>query len=188
MDNFDSNTYWEKRYFEDGTSGAGSYGIDAISKSKYINELIDKCNISTINDYGHGDGNQLRYITGFKRYTGYDVSTTARRKCRSMFNNPNYSFIDHPSKFEEADLALSLDVLYHLVDWDVYEDYMKRLFSIGKFVLIYSCDIEQVEPRNAHCRTRVFTPYVKAHFPSFELVDVNNVLHDSIAMYLYKKK
>ena len=38
-----------------------------------------------------------------------------------------------------ADLAISLDVVYHLIEDQVFEAYMKHLFAAGKrYVVVYS--------------------------------------------------
>ena len=116
MKNLDHIKYWEGRYSSGGNSGEGSYHKDAEAKANYINNVITQYNIKTINDFGHGDGNQLTYFSDFNKYYGYDVSSTARARCISQFTDVNkYQFIDHPSKFIKSDLALSLDVIYHII-------------------------------------------------------------------------
>ena len=67
-------------------------------------------------------------------------------------------------------MALSLDVIFHLVEDDVFENYMHNLFmSSAKHVCIYSSDIDN---RIAtHVRERRFTEYVKKAFPEWELVE-----------------
>lgn len=186
MNNFNHIKHWENRYNSGGNSGAGSYGKDAEAKAKYINNIITQYNIKTINDFGHGDGNQLTYFSRFTHYCGYDVSPTVRAKCISQFTDINkYKFIDHPDKFIKSDLALSLDVIYHIIDLEAYEKYLNTLFSIGKYILIYAVDDNvQGDP---HYKARKFTPYIQTQFPNFELIDTQNVIHNHVAMYLYKE-
>lgn len=184
--NFNSPLYWENRYSQRWNSGAGSYGEDAHSKSNYINDVIKKYNLKTINDYGHGDGNQLTYIKGFDKYYGYDVSKTIRDICINRYKGEdNYRFIDTPSKFIKADLSMSLDVLYHIIEEKLYVEYLKTLFSIGEYVLIYAVD-DNVSGA-PHYKAREFTPYIKKTFPNFKLIETKNVIHDHVAMYLYKE-
>jgi|TARA_B110000908_G_C10250047_1_gene451410 hypothetical protein len=184
---FDSQKYWETRYKNKGNSGDGSYGKDANLKSNYINQIIKKYNIKTINDYGHGDGNQLSLINGFETYYGYDVSETIRNLCISKFKDrKKYTFIDEPSKFIKCDLSMSLDVIYHIVEEDIYYSYLKTLFNIGNYVLIYGVDSDK--SNMSHYKARKFTQYVTNTFPNFELIETNNILHKHVAMYLYKSK
>lgn len=183
--NFSSPLYWENRYANGGNSGDGSYSQDAEAKSSYINNLIKKYDLKTINDYGHGDGNQLTYIKGFNAYYGYDVSKTARNKCISKFKDNKYTFIDDPSNFPKSDLVMSLDVIYHIIEDNLYKNYLKTLFSIGKYVLIYAVD-NNVKGA-PHYQAREFTPYIRKNFPNFKLIETQNILRDHVAMYLYKE-
>lgn len=183
---FDSKEYWEERYSKGGNSGQGSYGSSANLKASVINTIIDKHTISTINDYGHGDGNNIALLKGYKQYTGYDVSKSARDRCILKFEkDTSKTFIHTKEQFKKADLALSLDVLYHLVEPDVYEDYLKSLFSKSTFVLIYAQDFDG--DVSLHCRSRKFTTYIKNTFPDYTHIDTIDGSHDKVKFYLYKK-
>lgn len=74
---------------------------------------------------------------------------------------------------ERADLALSLDVIFHLVEDSVFESYMRRLFgSADRFVIIYSSDTdEQLQQSTPHIRHREFTKWVRENVPGWRLVD-----------------
>ena len=68
----------------------------------------------------------------------------------------------------EFDLALSLDVIYHLVEDDVYENYMAQLFQASqRFVIIYSSNSDSVTtPTHVHhVRHREFTRWVAEERP-----------------------
>lgn len=186
MAEFNSKQYWEDRYYKGGNSGNGSYGVSADLKSTYINSIIKKYNIQTINDLGHGDGNQIGLLKGFKQYTGYDVSSSARERCISQYkDNRRYTFIDSLSQFKPSDLVMSLDVLYHLTEYEVFEAYLKDLFSLGEYVLIYAQDIEV--QGDSHVVSRRFTPYIERVYDNFSLVDISEGTHDKVKFYLYKK-
>lgn len=44
----------------------------------------------------------------------------------------------------KGDLALSLDVIYHLIEDEIFEKYMKDVFRAStKYVIIYSTDFEK---------------------------------------------
>jgi protein O-GlcNAc transferase len=172
---FDSDRYWENRYKNKGTSGDGSYGDKAEFKGQFLSQFIKDPthSIKTIIDYGVGDGNQLKYIdTTGKKYLGLDVSATAVQKCRELYKN------DHSKTFMEvkafswsapADLAISSDVIFHLVDDTVYQQYMKNLFAMSsKYVIIHAVDNDHKQA--VHVLFRKFTPYVAQHFPEWTLI------------------
>ena len=60
----------------------------------------------------------------------------------SFFLYDGACFTDRAGVFT-ADLALSLDVIYHLTEDTVFEAYMRHLFAAGsRFVIIYATDRE----------------------------------------------
>lgn len=183
---FNSKEYWENRYKNNETSGDGSYKDSARVKADYINTLIKKYNIKKINDLGHGDGNQISLINGFDLYTGYDVSTTVRKKCIEKFeSNPSYIFIDDIKKFVHGDLAMSLDVIYHIIEENIYKEYLETLFSLGNFILIYTVN-ENLSP-SPHVLFRKFTPYIEDTFTNFRLIDSTPGFYGDVKFFLYKK-
>lgn len=171
---FTSSKYWESRYLDGGTSGAGSYGRQAQFKADILNKFVTEKQISEVIEFGFGDGNQLTFAN-YPRYIGYDVSVTAVENCRAKFSgNTRWSFY-HVSEFhnESADLTLSLDVIYHLIEDAVYDDYMRKLFRAStKFVVIYSSDTDDNSDNSAiHVRHRKFTRWVDRNEPSWSLLD-----------------
>ena len=88
-------------------------------------------------------------------------------------------FETYQKKFS-AELVLSLDVIYHLVEDDVYCKYLTNVFSSAKkFVVIYSTN-EEVPGilHSRHVRHRNFTRHIEEWFPAWELKDTlkNNQL------------
>ena len=73
---------------------------------------------------------------------------------------------------QTADLTLSLDVIYHLVEDDVYENYMRLLFSASnRYVVIYSSDLEDTRGRDGnHIRHRKLTKWIQANIQTWNLV------------------
>ena len=119
---FDSKAYWENRYATGGNSGCGSYNKLAEFKAGVINEFIRDNNITSIIDYGVGDGNQLKLIdTRDLQYTGIDVSSTVIEKCIDVFKgDPTKKFsLDDSTSNLTADLTMSCDVLYHLIENEI---------------------------------------------------------------------
>ncbi len=158
-----SESYWIERYNAGGNSGDGSYNKLAEFKAEIINEFVLQKNIRTITEYGCGDGNQLE-LAEYPSYTGFDVSHKAVSICREIFINDvtkTFKMIDDYND-ETAELTLSLDVIYHLIEDEVFSNYMDRLFdSSNRFVIIYASDTD-VNPggQAAHVKHRNFTEWV----------------------------
>lgn len=159
-----STKYWQNRYLNGGNSGSGSYNNLAQFKAEVINKFVIDNKVNTVIEWGCGDGNQL-LLAEYPHYIGLDVSNDAIKLCTGLFKNDvNKSFIcieEGDFVFvEKADLTLSLDVIFHLIEDDVYETYMRRLFaSSNKFVCIYSCDDED-QHFAKHVRHRKFTDWI----------------------------
>jgi hypothetical protein len=155
---------------EDGTSGRGSYGHLADFKAEVINDIVNRHDVSSVIELGCGDGNQLSLLD-VPRYLGLDVSPTAVRRCAVRFaGDATKSFVRYdPAAFVDragylrADLAMSIDVLYHLVEDDVWELHLRHLFGAAeRLVLIYAVDEQHGRP-DAHVRHRPFTPWIEAN-------------------------
>ena len=172
---FSSAKYWEKRYSIGGNSGPGSYGHLANFKALTLNKFVDENNITSVIEFGCGDGNQLT-LANYLRYTGYDVSTVALEICKQKFNHDPSKFFFHISEHDnqKADLAISLDVIFHLTEDNIYEDYMHRLFSSAlRFVVIYSSNQdESIKPESAHVRHRYFSAWIDNHYPQWKLLNI----------------
>ncbi|RYZ62585.1 MAG: hypothetical protein EOO14_01885 [Chitinophagaceae bacterium] len=169
----DAAAYWENRYQKGGNSGVGSYAHLAAYKADVINRFVREKGIRTVIEFGTGDGNQLLFFD-LPFYSGYDVSKTAIANCRQQYkNDPSKQFALMDSYGgEQADLSLSLDVIYHLTEDPVYDQYMATLFSSSKkYVLIYSnnTDDNSYPGKAAHVKNRRFTDWVEKHAPLFRL-------------------
>ena len=76
--------YWEERYQNSGTSGAGSYGRLAKFKADVINSFVRENKIGSVIEFGCGDGHQLS-LAFYPQYVGLDVSPTAIKMCKEKF-------------------------------------------------------------------------------------------------------
>lgn len=158
-----SGAYWERRYSKGRTSGAGSYGALAQYKAEVINQLVKSEGINSVIEFGCGDGNQL-LLSHYPQYLGVDVSTTAIELCRKKFrHDPDKDFVklaDYSG--EKADLALSVDVVFHLVEDAVFEHHMSQVFkAANRFVVIYSSNTDRQAADSAvHVRNRRFTDWI----------------------------
>ena len=198
-----SSTYWEKRYCDGYTSGTGSYNKLAEYKAKVINDFIKEKEIHSIIDFGFGDGNQLSYFNlDNVRYSGYDVSEKALNICRDKYqyrDNMTFDLIKNYDR-KTAELVMSLDVIYHLVEDRVFDDYMKKLFYASlKYVIIYSSNDEHVQTWTpTHVKHRRFSDWIEANAKEFRLIyhennqypyDDNDQENTTFAeFYIYEKE
>jgi SAM-dependent methyltransferase len=162
-----SSDYWEKRYAKGGNSGVGSYGRLAHFKAEFLNDFVEQHRINSVIEYGCGDGSQLK-LARYPSYAGIDVSPKAVEICRALFATDRSKRFFHTDAVKTpmvADLALSLDVVYHLVEDSAFESYMHKLFdSAQRFVIIYSSNLHDAEPTR-HVRHRRFTSWVEQYKP-----------------------
>lgn len=177
-----SGRYWDARYEQGGTSGDGSYGDLAAFKAEVLNGFVAEHGVQSVIELGCGDGNQLT-LARYPRYVGLDVSPQAIQRCiaafasdttKSFFLYDPHCFHD-AAKVLQADCALSLDVIYHLVEDDVYERYLAHLFGAARrWVIVYSSDRDASGPLAlrdaAHVRHRHVTADVTARFPAFRQI------------------
>jgi hypothetical protein len=169
-----SAEYWEKRYSTGGDSGAGSYTFLAEFKADVLNKFVSTHHVQTVIEFGCGDGNQLT-LANYPSYLGFDVSATALSQCRKRFpSDPQKSF-RLMSEFagETADLALSLDVIYHLVEDAVFAQYMQTLFqSANRYVIIYASDTDDNRGyEGTHVKHRKFTQWIQQNAPAWKLLE-----------------
>ena len=167
-----SDSYWEQRYKNGGTSGAGSYGRLAKYKAEVLNAFVKERGVKSVIEFGSGDGNQL-ILAEYPKYTGVDVAETAVRACRARFAGQDEKTFMSVAEYDgsRAELALSLDVIYHLVEDAVFEQYIRALFDAAvRFVIIYASNKDE-QPVEKHVRHRKFTDWVSKNRTDFRLID-----------------
>ncbi|MBT8288947.1 MAG: class I SAM-dependent methyltransferase [Bacteroidia bacterium] len=160
-----SQDYWERRYIKNKNSGAGSYGRLADFKAELINDFVATHNIYKVIELGCGDGNQLQ-LAEYPQYIGFDVSKKAIDLCWEMFaddDTKQFFLMDEDARLnEKADLSISLDVIYHLIEDEVFENYMNRLFNCSnRYVIIYSSNYDGFLAK--HVMSRKFTDWITEH-------------------------
>ncbi len=181
-----SASYWENRYIRGGDSGDGSYGELAKFKAEVLNGLVEERAIETVIEFGCGDGNQLM-LARYPQYLGLDISRRAIDICQDIFCNESQKSFRLMQDYagETADVALSLDVLYHLVEDDVFDHYMRTLFGAGqRMVIIYASNTDvQESPQPPHVRHRQFTHWVEANKPQWSLIRVidNRIPYNAVS-------
>jgi SAM-dependent methyltransferase len=175
-----SGPYWERHYARGGHSGEGSGGRLAEFKAEVLNGLVAAHDIGSVIEFGCGDGRQLA-LARYPRYLGLDVSpTTLRRTAASFADDPTKGFLCYdptafadPAGYLTAELALSLDVIYHLVEDEVYERHLRHVFGAGsRLVVLFTSDADRLPgtPRSApHVRHRPVVRDVAERFTRWRL-------------------
>lgn len=141
---FDTEGYWEKRYSEGGNSGSGSRGRLAQFEADFLSEFVDTFGVKSVIEFGCGDG-YIAAMASFPKYLGLDISQSVIDTCNQRFagdETKKFDVYDSESfleKGDKAELALSLDVIFHLSNESDYESHLRDLFkSAEKYVIIYS--------------------------------------------------
>ncbi len=169
-----SSQYWHDRYEAGKNSGVGSYGLFAKFKADVLNDFVKKNDINTVIEFGCGDGNQL-HLAHYKQYTGFDISEKALELCHLQFSaDSSKKFkLMHEYRQEKYELSLSLDVIYHLVENEVFASYMTNLFAAAtRHVIIYSSNHDDVAPSDSkHVRHREFTKWIDKNITGWKMTD-----------------
>lgn len=193
-----SSHYWQQRYERGETSGPGSYGRFADYKAEVLNTFVAGNGVVRVAEFGCGDGNQLKKFT-FAQYLGVDVSAAAVEKCRAMYgDDPTKKFLVHTgADAVEAirrfgpELAISLDVIYHLVEDPVFEEHIASLFAVSsRYVIVYSTNFDR-RYDSLHQVDRKFTDYIDQRITGWRLREVLANPHKGVEtqsdFYVYEK-
>jgi SAM-dependent methyltransferase len=183
---FDPITYWQERY-EHGKrgSGAGSRGEAAQAKAAYVNRLVRRGHLRRVIDWGCGDGVVAAMIRA-PEYVGLDVSAAALDSCRHTAAGRGRSWVlfDGWTKppIARGDLALSLDVLFHLTDDDLYRRHLELVFGSARFVCISAAN--RNETGAPHVRHRAFLEDIPA---GWRVID-RPADPNAIGLYLLRRR
>ena len=146
-------------------------------KAGEVNRIVAVNGIRSVVEFGCGDGYQLGMFS-IPHYIGLDVSSNALRRCiKEEGSDPGKSFFKYDQscwsdklRVMHADMALSMDVVFHLVEDEVFERYMTDLFAAGdRYVLIYSTDGPGAKREPRFTRHRNFTDWVTVHANGWRL-------------------
>lgn len=153
-----SDQYWKERYQRGGNSGEGSYGPLARYKATFINDFSRRQRVESAIELGCGDGNQAAMLN-ISRYIGVDISQDCVDWARANLAKPDWQFETVDDYFalarDPVELGLSLDVIYHLVEDEVYHGYLRNLArSASRYLLIYTSNLNHFDPRVPHIRHR----------------------------------
>jgi hypothetical protein len=93
------------------------------------------------------------------------------QKGKSFFLYDSSCFVDHADLFK-AELALSLDVVYHLVENSIFETYMMHLFDAANhYVVVYATN-GSIRDDAPHVRHRCFSSWVDKNRSEWRLNEV----------------
>ena len=159
-----SSSYWERRYARGGDSGAGSSVVLAAYKASVLNDFVQTHSIRSVVELGCGDGQQL-LLAEYPAYTGLDIAASAVARCRTLFaGDDGKKFVHYdPTKFEpgdfQADMAISLEVIFHLTEEKLYRLYLQHLFALSRrWVVVFSSDeSDETDGVFPHFRQRQFS-------------------------------
>jgi len=179
---FDVADYWESRYRSGRTSGSGSYNRLAKFKSEFVNRFVSEKDVVDVLELGCGDGAQLALMQ-YPNYVGLDISKTIVEKCKTEFSNDSSKKFFHynPDDFDcsrhKVDLSLSLDVIYHLSNDEVYRNYLNHLFAVSmRYVIIFSNSqnlyMKGVNEEAHYVRFRKFDEDIEKWFPDWNLIQL----------------
>lgn len=167
--------YWDERYRRGASSGSGSYGRLAEFKAEIVNGILADLGAVTVAEWGCGDGAQLQLLETAS-YIGIDASPTVVESCKRKYAHDlsrGFLTLEEARVIQpQADVSLSLDVVFHIVENDLYERYMRDLFqSARRAVIIYSSNEEDGEWDGSHVRHRCFTRWIDSEMPTWRLAE-----------------
>lgn len=168
-----STEYWRLRYRLGGDSGAGSGGTSGAYKAKVVNAFVREFSVEDVIEFGCGDGRQLA-LAEYPQYLGLDISQDAVNRCRERFSGDDSKQFMEMEDYggQQADLAISLDVLFHLVEDEIYWSYLGALFQAGRrYVLVYSTSSKRPGKNLRHVRHRPVEKDILERFKSFKRID-----------------
>lgn len=171
-----TGAFWEDNYSRGGHSGAGSYGHLAEYKAEVLNGLVVELDVRSVIEFGCGDGNQLG-LAVYSAYTGLDIAPSAIDRAAAMYvDDMSKSFLLYdPQRWinhgaVEADMAISLDVIFHLIEDDVYLRYMNHLFHAARrHVVIYASNSVEPHPE-PYMRHHRFMDWVEQQAAGWQLL------------------
>lgn len=165
--------YWDNRYATGGNSGSGSRGLLVQYKADVINQIVAENDIESILDLGCGDGTML-LLLGVDKYYGFDISPIVIGMCKKELEVSGITEfgVYNVDPLPTVDMAISMDVLFHITDMDALKSYLKDLFGhANKMVVIYAYDYDSSDKDkfSPHYKPVKFTSIIKEQHPEWML-------------------
>lgn len=190
---FNLEAYWDQRYRDGRSSGAGSEGDEGAYKAAFVSDFLHTNNVDSVIDWGVGDGQVFECIEFPARcaYIGIDVSKTVVKHLRRKYRGRAGHFrafetladFNNRIGIDRAMLGLSMDVLFHQVSESGYRWYLYNLFTYAdRYVMIYSTNYD-AEQTARHVKRRKFTDDVSRLYPDWELTLTTDPLYEGAAQF-----
>lgn len=133
-------SYWDQHYGEGGISGEGSIGDYRNWKWQIIKKYTDNSeNLGSVIDVGCGDISFWQGKT-CQDYLGIDISKTIVEK--NQAKRPEWTFVCDSAdvhKDIKADYVFCFDILFHIMDDNMYEKILKNIISYSRnMIFIYT--------------------------------------------------
>ena len=160
--------YWDQRYIDDGTSGAGSIGDYRNFKWGIIDRYVPF--LQSVVDVGCGD------ISFWERrdcidYTGIDISRTIIKRNRIL--RPDWEFLQSNAETRIEKLSKStvfcFDMLFHIMNDKTYLKVLENLIAYSRnHIFIYTWINNPF--RKTRLLKRLFTAVIK--FKPFRAIEL----------------
>lgn len=178
-----SAQYWEDRYANGENSFAHAdmsmNGPSILFKSTVVKSVARMLDLRSCIDFGCGDMHTAM-LFGFEDYVGVDVSPTLIQRLRELNPRGKFFLLGEQIPCEpKPDCCLSLDVAYHIVEQDAFQDHFDALFRhASKAVILYTTDTQVNNHSSQHIRHRLvpFAPAgwtMKCRIPSRPMIPSN---------------
>jgi hypothetical protein len=169
-----SAAYWKDHYRQHATPAESAFGRVADFKARVLRDFINRRDTESVIDWGCGDASPM-ILLECPHYTGVDICLDVITRCKREFKTDARKHFMLATEAKRAgviaELALSLDVIYHLVEDDVFEAHMRALTeSSTHFIGICSSD-KDAPGRASHVRHRSFSAWIARHTPQWKRVE-----------------
>lgn len=152
-----------RREFE--ADGRGSAGHLRAYKAAFVNAMARKYDCRTAIDLGCGSA-WLYGLTSFDEYTGFDISPSAIWRAYLEHGCPKnaefHIFDPERTELRRADVAVSLDVVYHITEEvDLWAYLAAMCEAARRLIVVYAADEDPVETDPPHIARRRFVPLIE---------------------------
>lgn len=180
-----ARNYWNRRYAIGRTSGLGSQGEPVENKVRWLKGLPG---VTKIVEVGCGDfvfGARLLEQYPAASYLGLDISEVIVRRNNILNRTEDIEFqvqLSH-ELVPDSDLLLCVDVLFHILDDQEYQNMLAKLKqSIWKYLAVSAYEYDN-NRTSGHVKIRKFDPSVFGTPIKREVLEEEGELY----FYLWKK-
>jgi len=192
--------YWDRRYAEGmSSSSVDDVYVDSVAglpvsyhvRTKLLVLILEELlgPVNSVLDLGVGDGTQaallLMFAVQINDFVGVDISPSiveqvgeafakeprlAARQLKMAFHSYDGFSLPAAISQRQFDLVLSLEVLMHVVEDDLYHAYLMLLFGSSRSYVIIQSPNTHSNLLSRHMRLREFTDWVAHHARDWERI------------------